>query len=112
MGCQAYRTRESVCKYRNFQQISARRMMRPRDAKDSRILQTPTVPSAVSEFAADCAGAREDKTLALLAFSPPPPRLIGRRRILRSALREAGWWAMTGSNRRPVPCKGNALPLS
>jgi hypothetical protein len=23
-----------------------------------------------------------------------------------------GWWAMQGSNLRPLPCEGSALPLS
>ena len=30
--------------------------------------------------------------------------------ILRSAVREAGWWSQTGSNRRPQACKASALP--
>gem|GEM_PF-6579796 len=38
-------------------------------------------------------------------------------RVSREARSDAGfggigWWAVLGSNQRPLPCEGSALPLS
>jgi hypothetical protein len=42
---------------------------------------------------------------------PLPKTNIGK--ILRRELRDAApWWAVQGSNLRPLPCEGSALPLS
>jgi hypothetical protein len=47
-----------------------------------------------------------------LAGQHSRPSPSGLRRAAFTRFASEGWWAMTGSNRRPVPCKGNALPLS
>ena len=59
-------------------------------------------------------GCRAEACVSRVKAGPPPQPARG---LLRqgfgeqlSRLRRKGWWAVTGSNRRPLRCKRSALP--
>ena len=46
--------------------------------------------------------------LQILCWTPPTTKKATR----KGGLFDTTWWAVQGSNLRPLPCEGNALPLS